>query len=118
MAATTSPSVEKTGAAIASRPTSSSSNVRAKPLSRAEPVLRRSGISLYERVALKGAEQAESCRTMHAQLARHLRPGSPAVLGQQVEDGDCPIDRADHSRRTVVVAHCATLYDSGILVGL
>src|SRR5260370_485225 len=116
MAATISPSVENTGAAMRSRPTASSSNVRAKPPS--EAVRRRPRISFDERVPFQGAEEAQGRRAMHAKLARHLSARTRTVLGEQIEERDSPVDRADHTGLPVVVAHCATLHDSGILVGL
>ena len=95
----------------------------------AEAVFGGPGVTLHQGMALQGAEQPQGGRAMNAEITRHLSAGKPREIGvasrfaagrrgEQVEDGDRPIHGADHIGFPSVVAHCATLYDRGILVGL
>ena len=78
-----------------------------------EPVLGRPRIAFDQAVAVEGGQQAEGCRAVNAELAGDLRAGAPAFLGEQVQDGDGPIHRADDRAvpgHFLPVAHGATLY--------
>ena len=61
----------------------------------AEAVLAAVGGLLDQPVPLEGADQPEGGALVHAELGRHLGDPDLAAPGQDLEDGDRPIDGLD-----------------------
>ena len=66
-------------------------------------------VALDERVALQGGQETKGGGAVDVEAAGDLGPGPPFALGEEVEDGDRPLDRTNPNVPRGFVAHCATL---------
>src|SRR5207302_2678939 len=74
-----------------------------------ESVSRGALVALHHGVPLERAEEPQRGGPVDVELPRDLGACAPAALGQQVEDGDRALHRADRELAPRLVAHCATL---------